>query len=245
MVMKHVLGESQVPISIPLSLPHVSASVGDFHGNSFEFDYLLMYLFICLCRNPLLNWKWINFCFPPQQIPVYVSFQLLCATRASLKHQGSSRDQRAVQEDFPAAVRDLFAKRLSSSFSLLDLSQQREEWFNFKVIMHTFHLINTFDVLFLTIMILRFFGGFLRIWWLHEASEFQELCHWLFLVALALLRSALREGWSSKSPTWIEGFIKKEEEKASLQGLSGSWDPGTSILRSLLQRAGSTPMLAA
>lgn len=66
----------------------------------------------------------------------------------------------------------------------------------------------------------------------HMTQEnFERMWRWLYPVAFALSRSVLREMWSSKSPTWIEGFITKEEAEASLQGPGGSQEPGTFILR--------------
>ncbi|XP_031376500.1 SH2 domain-containing protein A-like [Punica granatum] len=62
-------------------------------------------------------------------------------------------------------------------------------------------------------------------------ENFEKMWRWLYPVAFALSRSALREMWSSKSPTWIEGFVTKEEAEASLQGPGGSQKPGTFILR--------------
>ena len=62
-------------------------------------------------------------------------------------------------------------------------------------------------------------------------ENFEQIWCWLYPVAYTLSRDWINTLWSSTSPTWIEGFITKEEAESSLQGPRGVQEPGTFILR--------------
>lgn len=62
-------------------------------------------------------------------------------------------------------------------------------------------------------------------------ENFEKLWCWLYPVAFIISRDWINSLWNSTSPKWIEGFITKEEAEVSLQGPTGSQEPGTFVLR--------------